>query len=198
MRSRRDSAAVLQKKLMNRPKLEELAADNILPSKDPHKAAMAARAKKIEMRRKQKALTSRLLQRPERWDLHRRGVLEREGEDVEVLTVRQRMKRKEATKNDNKPDFYIKTGGTKSRSQMRREEEESALSKKREQTIKKLSTHLRTRPKKDEVAQRVNIPSFINGTTGREYYVLNSADFNSPGKPLGVKQVSSSELRATS
>ena len=47
---------------------------------------------------------------------------------------------------------------------------------------------MKTRPKQEEVSQRVNIPSFINGTTGKEYYVLNGADFNSPGKPLGVKK----------
>ena len=49
------------------------------------------------------------------------------------------MKRKEeqAKKESGKPDFNLgTTGGTKSRSQLRRDEEEAAKAKKREQTIK--------------------------------------------------------------
>ena len=143
MRSRRESAAILQKKLLRRPAVEDLAHDNILPNKDPHKAAMAVRAKKIDRRQKQEALTTRLLQRPHRWDLHKRGVLEREGPEdveVEVLSVRQRMKRREEQnrrEGAEKPDFNLGSSkGTKSRSQLRRDEEEAARAKKRDQTIK--------------------------------------------------------------
>ncbi|GMH56146.1 hypothetical protein TL16_g02068 [Triparma laevis f. inornata] len=157
---------------------------------------MADRARALERKKNKESLTSRLLQRPERWELHSAGVMEPEvptnSQEPECQTVRARIKEKRQRQEQSdgrKPDFNTKIDnkGTMSRSQMAQELEAAELARQRELTIRRLAHHLKNRPPKEKILEKNIIPSFVNSLTGKEYYVLHSNDFHSPGKPLGVK-----------
>lgn len=140
MRSRRESAAILQKKLAIRPSQSQLEQERILVSK------MADRARALERKKNQESLTSRLLQRPERWELHSAGVMEPEvptnSQEPECQTVRARIREKRQRQEQSdgrKPDFNTKIDnkGTMSRSQMVQELEAAELARQRELTIRR-------------------------------------------------------------
>ena len=142
MRSRRESAAVLQKKLSSRPPPSALASQGLLVSE------IGSRSKLLDRKKKSEMLTSKLLSRPEKWDLHSAGVLESEFPKEQEPEARARVRQqREAGK---KPEFSTKVDskGTMSRSQMQREVEAADLAKKREKTIRRLANHLKNRPPK--------------------------------------------------
>ena len=145
MRSRRESAAILQSKLSSRPSPSVLASQGLLVSE------IGSRSKLLDRKKKSEMLTSRLLSRPEKWDLHRAGVLDPEfpkEQEPEAQTKRAHVRQQREA--EKKPEFSTKVDskGTMSRSQMQREVEAADLAKKREKTIRRLANHLKNRPPK--------------------------------------------------
>jgi hypothetical protein len=55
-------------------------------------------------------------------------------------------------------------------------------------TRRRLSNHLITRPKPDELGERNIVPSFYDDKTKTEFYVFSTEDLASPGKPLNVRR----------
>ena len=173
----RERTSTLQDLLDNRPSPCELTRSRILRPGMGVGSNVVDRAIILERKRKQNELVARLIQRPERYDLHKQGILltpprnQREEEKLLQNSLRVDLKKGKNT------SFVVKSSGTKSRSQIAREEREKELYEQRQKHVQR----------KLEV-----------GGEGRFLYPLNHARFSMSLTPPPSLRSSPPLLRTTS
>jgi len=186
-----------------RPSPANLTQRNIMPTTDPYKAKLAQTGKSLEKRRKQQELTARLLMRPERHEVHSKGILLADGQNAACGITKTQTNEEQVASysrglrgsaNEGTTAFNVKIVGTKSKSQLEREssnvrDDHVAVAPAQvAHARRRLSNHFITRPKLADLQQKNIVPSYFDEKSGSEFYVFSTEDLNSPGKPLAVKQ----------